>query len=315
MSAGSHAWATLGDAFQILVSGLSAGAAYALLGIGFTLMFGVMRRLNLSYGATLMFGGYLGALVASTAGGAVPTVVLALLVAIITVAGAMGAGLYVERLCFAPLRGRSGVAAMVSSFAIWMQIEELAGLMLPEHVHPYPAPFDFELIRIAGLTLRPEHVLTIIVAVVIAICLRRLLTTTRFGLALRTLSDSEPAAEAVGIDAGRITLLAFLLASALGGVGAWLVLLAEQQVTPMFGMWSTIKGLVAMMLGGLGSVPGAVFGGLLLGVIEAFGQAFFGPQVRELITYGVLFLVLVVRPGGIYGNATFNLDLAADERL
>jgi branched-chain amino acid transport system permease protein len=305
----------IGDILQTAISGLSAGAAYALLGVGFTLMFGVMRRLNLSYGATLMFGGYLGALLAARAGNALPSGVLALLAAIVTVAGATVAGLYVERLCFAPLRGRSAVAAMVSSFAVWMQIEELSSLLLPLHTNPYPAPFDLASVNLAGLTIRPEHLLTLLVAALVAVLLQRLLTTSRFGLALRTLSDSAAAAQAVGIDARRITLAAFVLASAIGGIGAWLVLMGDQQVTPMFGMWSTAKGLVAMMLGGLGSIPGAVIGGLGLGLVEAFGQALFGPQVRELITYGLLFLVLVVRPGGIYGRAAVDLDLAARERL
>src|SRR5215472_14110968 len=303
------------EILQTLINGLSAGAAYALLGLGFTLMFGVMRRLNLSYGATLMFGGYLGALLAARVGGVLPGGVLALLAAVVTVAGATLAGLYVERLCFAPLRGRSGVAAMVSSFAVWMQIEELSTLLLPLHTNPYPAPLDLRPIDVAGLTLRPEHLLTFAVAAIVAVMLHRLLSRSRFGLALRTLSDSEVAAQAVGIDARRVTPLAFLLASTLGGIGAWLVLAQDQQVTPMFGMWSTIKGLVAMMLGGLGSLPGAIAGGLVLGLVEASGQALFGPQVRELIAYGLLFLVLVVRPGGLYGRVEVDLDLAARERL
>ena len=305
----------VGDILQTLINGLSAGAAYALLGLGFTLMFGVMRRLNLSYGATLMFGGYLGALLAARVGGVLPGGVLALLAAVVTVAGATLAGLYVERLCFAPLRGRSGVAAMVSSFAVWMQIEELSTLLLPLHTNPYPAPLDLRPIDVAGLTLRPEHLLTFAVAAIVAVMLHRLLSRSRFGLALRTLSDSEVAAQAVGIDARRVTPLAFLLASTLGGIGAWLVLAQDQQVTPMFGMWSTMKGLVAMMLGGLGSLPGAIAGGLVLGLVEASGQALFGPQVRELIAYGLLFLLLVVRPGGLYGRVEVDLDLAARERL
>lgn len=314
----SGAWfdaPSLSDTVQTLISGLSVGAAYGLLGVGFTLMFGVMRRLNLSYGASLLFGAYLGSLVAAGADGLFPSSVIAVLTAIVTVAGAGLVGVYVERLCFAPLGRRSGVAAMVSSFAIWMQIEQLASLMLPQHTNPYPAPFDFSVLTFAGLSVRPEHLVTVAVAILAAGLLHRILTRSRFGLALRTLSDSQAAAQAVGIDAARITLLAFLLATALGGVAAWLVLMADQQVTPMFGMWSTLKGLVAMMLGGLGSLPGAIAGGLLLGMLESFGQAWFGPQVRELIAYGLLFLVLIVRPGGIFGRAVFDLDVAADERL
>ncbi|MGY4177720.1 branched-chain amino acid transport system permease protein [Bradyrhizobium sp. USDA 4518] len=315
MTADWHSLGSIGEVLQTLISGLSAGAAYGLLGVGFTLMFGVMRRLNLSYGATLMFGGYLGALIAAWMGAALSGVALAVLVAIVTVAGATLAGLYVERLCFAPLRSRSGVAAMVSSFAVWMQIEELTGLMLPAHGNPYPEPFSFEVLHVGGVSVRPEHLLTIAVAAGAAALLRWILVHSRFGLALRTLSDSEAAAQAVGIDARVITLLGFLTASALGGIGAWLVLMADQQVTPMFGMWSTVKGLVAMMLGGLGSISGAVLGGLLLGVVEAFGQALFGPQVRDLITYGLLFFILIVRPGGISGRAAFDLHMMADERL
>ncbi len=303
------------DIVQTLLNGLAAGAAYALLGVGFTMMFGVMRRLNLSYGATLMFGGYLGALLASRAGGALPDAALVLLAAAVTVAGATLAGLYVERLCFAPLRGRSGVAAMVSSFAVWMQIEEFSTWLLPLHTNPYPAPFNVASWQLGALTLRPEHLLTLLVAVLVAILLHRLLRASRFGLAVRTLSDSPAAAQAVGIDAGRTTLLAFLAASTVGGIGAWLVLVADQQVTPMFGMWSMAKGLIAMMLGGLGSIPGAVAGGLLLGVLEASGQALFGPQIRELIAWGALFLVLVLRPGGLFGRAAFDLDIAAHQRL
>jgi branched-chain amino acid transport system permease protein len=303
------------DIAQTLLNGLAAGAAYALLGVGFTMMFGVMRRLNLGYGATLMFGGYLGALLASRAGGTLPDTVLVLLAAVVTVAGATLAGLYVERLCFAPLRGRSGVAAMVSSFAVWMQIEEFSTWLLPLHTNPYPAPFNVASWSLGELTLRPEHLLTLIVAVLVAVLLHRLLTASRFGLALRTLCDSPAAAQAVGIDAGRTTLLAFLVASAVGGIGAWLVLVADQQVTPMFGMWSMAKGLIAMMLGGLGSIPGAIAGGLLLGLLEASGQALFGPQIRELMAWGVLFLVLVLRPGGLFGRAAFDLDVTAHQRL
>jgi len=303
------------EALQTLITGFSTGATYGLLGVGFTLMFGVMRRLNLSYGATLLFGGYLGALLAIRADGALPGIGLALVAAMVTVAGAAVSGLYVERLCFAPLRDRSGVAAMVSSFAVWMQIEEVAGLLLPLHSNRYPSPFDVALLNIAGLTVRPEHVLTIAVAVSVAVALRCLLRNSRFGLALRTLSDSPAAAEAVGIAAGRTTLMAFILASTMGGIGAWLVLMADQQITPMFGMWATIKGLVAMMLGGLGSIPGAVVGGLVLGLVEASGQALFGPQVRELMAFGLLFSVLILRPGGMFGRTAFDVGVAADERL
>ena len=111
------------------------------------------------------------------------------------------------------------------------------------------------------------------------------------------------AAHLVGIDVKVALLLAFAGASAIGGIAGFLVLAVDQQITPMFGMWATLKGLIAMMIGGLGSVPGAVLGGLLLGVVEAHSQWYFGPQVRDLVAYVVLFAFLVLRPGGLLGSA------------
>ena len=283
------------EILQTAINGLSAGAAYALLGVGFTLMFGVMRRLNLSYGATLMFGGYLGALLAAKAGNALPGGLLALLAAVVTVAGATLAGLYVERLCFAPLRGRSAVAAMVSSFAVWMQIEELSSLMLPLHTNPYPAPFDIASVDVAGLTLQPEHLLTLVVAALVGLLLHRLLAASQFGLALRTLSDSEAAAQAVGIDVRRVTLLAFVLASALGGIGAWLVLIGQPAGDADVRHVVDRQGAGRHDAGRTGLNPGRhrrriAFGagrGVRPGAVRSAGS-------RSFITYGLLFLV----PGG-----------------
>src|SRR5204863_5308467 len=126
---------------------------------------------------------------------------------------------------------------------------------------------------------------------------------SRFGLALRAIIDNPTAAHLVGINVKPAAMLAFALASAVGGIAGYLVLAADQQVTPMFGMWATFKGLIAMMIGGLGSVPGAIIGGLLLGIIEAHGQWYFGPQVRDLLAYLTLFACLVLRPGGFAGTA------------
>jgi branched-subunit amino acid ABC-type transport system permease component len=130
---------------------------------------------------------------------------------------------------------------------------------------------------------------------------------------LRAIIGNPVAAHLVGIDVKTMVMLAFAAASAIGGVAGVLILAVDQQVTPMFGMWATLKGLIAMMIGGLGSIPGAVVGGLLLGVIEAHSQWYFGPQVRDLCAYLVLFLFLVVRPGGLLGRAP-SPDIATPQK-
>lgn len=118
----------------------------------------------------------------------------------------------------------------------------------------------------------------------------------RFGIAVRAIVDHDTAAELSGIDVSRTFLLVFALAAAIGGVAGFLIVSTQEQVTPMLGMWSTLKGMLAMMLGGLGSLPGAVIGGLVLGLVEAHSQWYFGPQMRDFLAYLLLFVLLALRP-------------------
>jgi branched-subunit amino acid ABC-type transport system permease component len=296
------------DFVQNTLDGLMIGSSYGLLALGFTLIFGVMRRLNLSYGASIMVGAYLGTLV-YVQFGAGPIAVAAL-----AVAGAVLAGIYVERLCFAPMGPGAGIASMVSSFAIWMQLEQATILVLPRHTYPYPPLAAGEPLTLGPFMVRLDHLIMLVAALALGTAIHLLLYRTRFGLALRAIVGNPVAAHLVGVNVRAAMLGAFALASAIGGVAGYLVLAADQQITPMFGMWATIKGLIAMMIGGLGSIPGALLGGLLLGIIEMNGQWYFGSQVRELAAYFLLFACLVLRPGGLLGDAPARVTAAYGPR-
>jgi branched-subunit amino acid ABC-type transport system permease component len=284
------------DLVQNTIDGVMIGSSYGLLALGFTVIFGVMRRLNLSYGPTIMIGAYFGTVLYIDYGAGLIAVAAAVVI------GSMVAGVYVERLCFRPMKAGAGIASMVSSFAIWMQLEQAAILVLPRHTYPFPAlasgaPFEF-----GPFFARADHFFMLFCALLLAAAVQLTLYRTRFGLGLRAVIANPVAAHLVGINVRMSVLLAFAGASAIGGVAGFLVLAVDQQVTPMFGMWATLKGLIAMMIGGLGSVPGAVLGGLLLGIVEVHSQWHFGPQVRDLVAYLVLFVFLVLRPGGLYGR-------------
>jgi branched-chain amino acid transport system permease protein len=229
------------------------------------------------------------------------------------VAGAVIAGVYVERLCFAPMQAGAGIASMVSSFAIWMQLEQAAILILPRHTYAFPPISTANPVEIGGIFLRIDHIVMFVCAIALAAVVQVVLYRTRYGLALRAIIGNPVAAHLVGIDVRRAILLAFVAASAIGGAAGFLVLAVDQQVTPMFGMWATLKGLIAMMIGGLGSIPGAVVGGLVLGVIEAHSLSCCGPQFRDLAAYLVLFAFLVIRPGGLMGRA-LPAETAAPQR-
>jgi branched-subunit amino acid ABC-type transport system permease component len=281
---------------QNCLDGLMIGSAYALLGLGFTLIFGVMGRLNLAFGPTLMAGAFLGTWL--FVGWGVPAVVVALA----TVAGAVLAGLYVERVSFRAIGQGAAIASMVSSFALWMQIEEAFALLFPARTYPFPALPD------AGLTLGPFYLraaslLKAAIALLVMAALAVVLYRTRFGLAVRAVAGSPDASRLAGVSNERVMLGAFAMASAVGGVATFLIQATEAQINTHVGLAATYKGLIAMMLGGMGSLPGAVVGGLVLGVLEANAQWYLGPTWREITIYAALFLVLVLRPSGLLGSA------------
>jgi len=279
----------LTDLAQNTLDGLFLGSSYALLALGFTLIFGVLRRVNLSFGPAIMFGCYAATWVNLNFGAGL------LLLALVTILGSILAGAYVERLCFAPHRGGSAIAAMVASFALWMQFEELATIALPRHLYDFPPLHGGAPLAFGALTLRVESLVMLFAAVLVCALLWWILYRTRFGIAVRAVIDQPQAAQLAGISVPRVFMLTFALASAIGGLAGFLIAASHEQVTPMLGMWSTMKGLLAMMLGGLGSLPGAVLGGLALGLLEAHSQWFFGPQYRDLIAYALLFILLAAR--------------------
>lgn len=292
------------DLLQRTLDGLLDGGAYALVGLGLTLTFGTLRRINLAYGAGAMLAAYCGAWLHQR----FEAPAAAVLIAVVIVAAVVG--LYVECLCFpvahddgpkatrsgAPVSGADGreVVALASSFAIWMQLEQLAVHLLPRHLNPFPSLASVSEWMLGPIAVRLDRLVLAVLAVLTVVALDRWLYTTRAGLGWRAAADQRTAAHLVGIAVPRVQRAAFAAACGLSGMAAFAVLAIDGQVTPMVGMWVLLKGLVAAMLGGLGSVRGVLAGGMLLGVVEAHAQGLFGAVGREMATYLLLFVVLVV---------------------
>lgn len=297
------------DFVQNLLDGLMLGTSYALLALGFTLIFGAMRRLNLSYGPSIMVGVFAGTLAHTQYSAGLVAVAGA------TILASVVATVYVERLCFAAIRRGAALASMVSSFAVWMQIEEAVTLVFPRRTYAFPALTDLAPIYVGELFFRIEYVVMGLVAGAVMVGLYGLLHYTRFGLQLRAVSENPVAARFSGVNIPSVTLRAFVVAAVIGGVAGFLIAGTDQLVTPKFGLWATLKGLIAMMLGGLGSVPGAILGGLLLGVVEIQSLWYLGTDYRDLVAYFLLFLFLVLRPGGLVGTVAEAYDREAARRL
>jgi len=306
------------DFLQRTLDGLLEAGPYALVGLGLTLGFGMLRRVNLAYGAGAMAGAYLGSWLYVRLGWpalvVLPSVVLA----------AVLVGLYVQWLCFhgadhstgtpqrasAPVSGADAreVVALASSFAVWMQLEQLSVNLLPRHLNPFPDFASTHEWVIGPLGLRPDRLLMCALAVGLVLWFARWMRVSRTGIALRATADQALAAHLSGLRVPSLQRLGFVLACGLSGVAACAVLALEGQVTPMFGMWMLMKGLTAAVLGGLGHLRGVLLGAALLGVVEAHAQALLGPLGRDAATWGLLLLALLwrarstldVRTGGLH---------------
>ncbi len=279
----------MADLLQPLADGVMLGATYSLLGLGFTLIFGVLRRLNLAFGPTVLVGIYAGSLWHWARPGSL------LPVAALTVAGAVLAGFYVERCSFSALARQAPVVSMISSFAVSMQLQELVTLIAPSRTMPYPAPGWLPTLELGPILLRSDGLLMWGGATLLMAALFLLLYRTRFGVAIRAVTDSHEGAALMGINVAAVGATAFLVASAVGGAAGILVASSQQQITPYFGLWATVKGLTAMLLGGAGSLTGAVLGGLALGVVETEALSHWGGQWRDLAGYALLFVVAAAR--------------------
>ena len=297
------------DFLQNCIDGLMIGSGYALLALGFTMVFGVMKRINLSYGPSIMLGAYFGTWLYLN------LEQNAWLVLLGTIFGTVVVGIYVERLCFRAIKSDSTIASMVSSFVIWMQLEEIAMHLLPERTYPFPAFFAAKTFEFGPFYVRSEHLTMFILMLIIVFILHFFLYQTRQGLAIRALSDNPMASLYIGINRSTTLFLSFFIVSLLGGIAGFLILSTDSQITPFFGLWATFKGLIAMMLGGMGSLPGAIIGGLLLGIVEANVFWYGDPILRDISAYLLLFVMLVLRPGGIFGQSIVLRQRLAQERV
>ena len=297
------------DFVQNCIDGIMVGSGYSLLALGFTLVFGVLKRLNLSYGPGIMLGAYVGTWSFLNIADNIWLVLLTTICATVVI------GIYVEQLCFRASSRETSIASMVSSFAIWMQLEEIALHLLPERTYPFPAFFDSGLLEFGPFTARSEYLFMFVVMLLLLLILHAFIYRTRIGLAIRAYSDHPSASAYMGINGSSVLILAFIIVSIIGGIAGFLILSADSQITPFFGLWATFKGLIAMMLGGIGSLSGAVLGGLILGIIETNAFWYGDPVIRDISSFMLLFTMLIIRPGGIFGHKIEIHQKIASERV
>lgn len=284
-----------------LINGLTLGSIYAIVALGYTLVFGVLNIINMSHGEIFMFGAFMGVVVTSTLH---YPIWVAFLAAII-VTGILG--YFLERFALRPLRGKQGVshlAPLISTIGVSIILENLAHHIFGAGNQPFRAPFADVNFQIGSLTIYLVQILIFVIAVVLMIGLSFWLSKTKAGKALRACAENINTASLLGIDTKKMITLTVVIASAMGGIAGILVGMAFNSVTPQMGLSMGLKGLAIIILGGMGSVKGAMAGGLILGISETLIVVFGDSGYRDAIAFIAIIVILLIRPQGIFGQAT-----------
>ncbi len=283
------------DLLQSAADGVLFGATYALIGIGFTLVFGVMHKINMAYAAASVGGAYCGLLALALAKAAP---VWAVFLLALGAGGLLGLAVYLACFHFIPLS--SPLATLMSTVGMLLFIDEVIIHVTAGMPKSYPAMFDDVMLRFGAFQLRGDLLLVFAVSVLCMAGLLALLYRTRFGLATRAVSQQPVAAQLCGVRVTQVNALTFVITGVLGGIAGALIGAAVGTLSPLLTLPLTVKGLIVTVIGGLGSIPGAILAGLLVGGLENILQHLRGVTERDIYVMLLLFGFLVVRPGGIF---------------
>jgi len=294
--------------FQLLVNGLTLGSVYALIALGYTMVYGILKLLNFAHGDVYMIGAFIGFGVLSVFGGPLnPTLPVWLLIIVMLVVSMLGTGVLgvvIERFAYRPLRDAPRIAPLISALGVSFFLQNSALLLFGAQFRFYD-PFD--LLGLQGVHLGEVFIwkvrfMIVASAIALMIALLVLVQRTQLGKAMRATSYDREAAAMMGIDVDRVIASTFFIGSALAGAAGVMFGLVFSQVFHFMGFLAGLKGFTAAVVGGIGSIPGAMLGGLLVGCAEAYAQGYANGNWSDLIVFGILILFMLIRPRGLLGT-------------
>ena len=296
--------------FQELVNGITTGALYSLVALGFSMVYGVLKLLNFAHGDLYMVGAYVGFFVIQWFGGpsalTIPVPLLLLVMFVLSAGLVGGLGVAIERFAYRPLRDAPRIAPLITAIGISFFLENAALLLFGAQFRVYNTADFISLssgIQIGSVTIDSVQILVLALGLVLMVGLRELVNRTKLGKQLRAVAADREAAEMMGINVNFTISATFFLGSALAGVAGVMGGLLFNQVTPTIGFVVGLKAFTAAVVGGIGSIPGAMLGGLLIGVAESMITGYISSTYTNLFVFALLIVVMLVRPSGLLGQA------------
>ena len=283
---------------QQLINGVSLGSIYALIALGYTMIYGIIKLINFAHGDIYMVGASIGFFVITQCGlGVVPALLISMVVT-----GLLG--MVVEKLAYKPLRNAPRISVLITAIGVSFFLEYTSMYFVSPTPRTFPAMFDNVVFNIGSFVVNGQQLLIFGITFVLMVLLTYIVQKTKTGKAMRAASFDVETAQLMGIDSNRIISLTFGIGSALAAAAGVLVGIYYNSIDPLMGIMPGLKAFVAAVLGGIGILPGAVVGGLILGVIEALVSGFISSTFRDAAAFAILILVLLFRPTGLFGKNT-----------
>ena len=280
---------------QQLINGLTLGSTYSLLAIGFTLVLGLLKMLNIAHGDVFMFGAFLGLSFAMLGMPLYLALVLAML-------GAGIVAIIIERVCFRPLRKAHFLMPLLSTIAFGILLQNVTTQIWGSEPSRYPQTTEIAQFQLGPVLVSSIDIIILAVSLFLMVGIDQFVRRTRFGRSMRATSENPQQANLLGVDINRVIIFTFFASGALAGVAGVLTALVYSQITPFIGIRQGLIGMVAMVIGGIGNLRGAMIGGIMIGIIEIMNDAYFTAGYRDIILFGLFFVFIVFKPEGLFGT-------------
>jgi len=281
-----------------LINGLHVGSIYALIALGYTMVYGIVKLINFAHGDIIMVGAYTALVIVSSLGLPFYVGVLAAMVMCVVF------GVVIERIAYKPLRSSPRISSLITAIGVSFFLQNLAQLIFSANPRPFPKVFNVESLKIGSLTISFTTLITVVVSVFLMVALHTFVRRAKMGKAMRAVSEDMGAAQLMGINVNTTITVTFAIGCALAAIGAALYSAAYPSIYPTMGSLPGLKAFIAAVLGGIGLLPGAMLGGFIMGIAESLTKAFISSQLADAVVYGILIVVLLFKPAGLLGKNT-----------
>lgn len=286
----------LSNFLQQIINGIHVGSIYALIALGYTMVYGIIKLINFAHGDIIMMGAYFTFVCISLLG--LP-IWVALIIPIIL---CLLSGILIERVAYKPLRNSARLSALITAIGVSFLLENIFFKIFKQDPKPFPQFLNKTPVSIGSLQISRLTIITVLVSIGLMIALDLFVRKTKPGKAMRAVSEDQGAAQLMGINVNTTISITFAIGSALGAIGGILYSVAYPLIDPFMGVMPGLKAFVAAVLGGIGIIPGAMLGGFIMGISESLTKGYISSQLSDAVVFGILIIVLSIKPSGIFGK-------------